>query len=461
MNIWWIRRDLRLTDNPALSAALAEDAGVTPVYILDPLLLAKPAPKRQAFLFNGLRALEQDLKKLGSGLIVREGDPQTEIPRLAAQVNAGKVFAEADISPYARRRDEGLGKIIELHLVGGLGVYPVDAVCQANGKPYTVFTPYSRAWRALPYADLSLPKPKWLAPTPNLNSAPLPETASSAGFPAGEQEAQRRLNQFLEGTIFSYATDRDRLDLEGTSALSPYLRFGMISPRQVLSGARRAIKESLESQARASCEAWINELIWREFYQSILFHFPFVRSSAFRPNYQNLAWRHAPDDFRAWQTGRTGYPVVDAGMRQLAETGWMHNRARMITASFLVKHLLINWQEGEKWFMHHLVDGDLAANNGGWQWVAGTGTDAAPYFRIFNPTLQGKKFDPDGMYVRRWVPELAHVPQSYIHTPWQMPLADQLACNFELGKNYPYPIVEHDFARRRALEFFRSAKNFS
>ena len=203
------------------------------------------------------------------------------------------------------------------------------------------------------------------------------------------------------------APNRDRMDLDGTSSLSPYLRFGMLSARQALAGARKAYDRAPDAQSAAGCQAWINELIWREFYQSILFHFPFVSNRAFQARYRNLVWRNAAEDLQAWQEGRTGYPIVDAGMRQLAETGWMHNRARMITASFLVKHLLIHWQEGEKWFMRHLIDGDLAANNGGWQWTAGTGTDAAPYFRIFNPTLQAKKFDPDGEYIRRWVPELA------------------------------------------------------
>jgi len=457
MNIWWVRRDLRLTDNPALSAAMADDAGVVPVFILDPLLLAKPAQKRQAFLFNGLRTLQQDLQKLGSGLIVRAGDPQSEIPRLAAELNAEKVFAEADISPYARRRDAGLAKIVELHLVEGLGIHPVNAILKADGKPYTVFTPYSRAWKALPYADLTLRRPERLPPIPNLLSVALPERSQPDGFSPGENEAQRRLDKFLEEPIFSYGTARNRMDLEGTSALSPYFRFGMLSARQALTGVRRAINQSTDLQANASAEAWINELIWREFYQSILIHFPFVRTQAFQSNYSNLSWRNAPDDLHAWQTGRTGYPVVDAGMRQLAVSGWMHNRARMITASFLVKQLLINWQEGEKWFMRQLIDGDMAANNGGWQWVAGTGTDAAPYFRIFNPTLQGKKFDPEGRYIRRWVPELARVPRKQVHTPWQLSTAEQQACNVEIGKDYPYPIVEHDFARRRALEFYRSA----
>jgi deoxyribodipyrimidine photo-lyase len=457
MNIWWIRRDLRLSDNPTLTAAMEAGTSVVPVFILDPRLLAKPAVKRQAFLFNGLWALAQDLEALGSGLIVRQGDPAIELPRLAAEINSGKVFAEADISPYARRRDTMVAKVVDLQLGDGLGIHPADAVVRPDGKPYTVFTPYSRAWKALPYTDGTLPRPKWLPHIPNLRSDPLPDLPEPDGFPPGEREAQRRLELFLDGPIYCYGTDRDRMDLEGTSSLSLYLRFGMLSARQALAGARGASDRAPDSQAAAGCQAWINELIWREFYQSILFHFPFVSNRSFQTRYRNLEWRTAPEELQAWQEGRSGYPIVDAGMRQLAETGWMHNRARMITASFLVKHLLINWREGEKWFMRQLIDGDLAANNGGWQWTAGTGTDSAPYFRIFNPTFQAKKFDPEGEYIRRWVPELASVTRKHIHAPWQMPRAEQQASNVEIGKDYPFPIVEHDFARRRALEFYRSA----
>jgi deoxyribodipyrimidine photo-lyase len=458
MNIWWVRRDLRLRDNQALAAALREGTGVLPVFILDEKLLAKPAEMRQGFLFAGLRALDGDLRRLGSRLIVRRGDPLVELPRLAAECGASSVFAEEDVSSYALRRDAAVARQLDLRLTPGLGVHPVSTVLRADGMPYTVFTPYSRAWKALPLDKEVLPAPDALPPAPDLPSVPLPDLPAPERFPAGERIAQARLAAFLDGPIGDYADGRNRLDLDGTSSLSPYLRFGMLSARQAAAAARQAAALAPDAPSRASCESWLNELIWREFYQSILYHFPNVLEESFKPSMRGIPWRSAPQDLRAWQAGLTGYPVVDAGMRQLAAIGWMHNRARMITASFLVKHLLINWQEGERWFMQMLVDGDPAANNGGWQWVAGTGTDAAPYFRVFNPILQGKKFDPEGDYIRCWVPELANVPTQFIHAPWEMPLVEQRACGVMIGSRYPLPLIEHNFARQRALSVYRTGQ---
>ncbi len=459
MNIWWVRRDLRLRDNQALSAALRESAGVLPVFILDEKLLARPAEMRKGFLFAGLRALDGDLRRLGSRLIIRRGDPLAELSCLAAECGAGSVFAEEDLSPYALRRDAAIAQKLDLRLTHGLGVHPVSAVVRSDGRPYTVFTPYSRVWKALPLNEEILPAPDALPPVPDLPCVPLPDLPAPASFPAGEPIAQARLAAFLQGPIDDYADDRNRLDVDGTSALSPYLRFGMLSARQAAAAARQAAALAPDAPSRAGSESWLNELIWREFYQSILYHFPNVLEESFRPSMRGIAWRSAPQDLRAWQDGLTGYPVVDAGMRQLAATGWMHNRARMISASFLVKHLLINWQEGERWFMRMLVDGDPAANNGGWQWVAGIGTDAAPYFRVFNPILQGKKFDPEGHYIRRWVPELASVPTQFIHAPWEMPLVEQHTRNVIIGSHYPLPIVEHNFARQRALSVYRTGQS--
>lgn len=457
MNIWWIRRDLRLTDNQAFHEALKYSEKVLPLFILDKHLLKSHAEKRQAFLFSGLHSLKQDLQRLGSDLIIRKGDPETEILRLVEEYPIQKIFAEEDITPYARRRDHSIAQRIDLHLVHGIGVNPPYAVTRMDGKPYTVFTPYSRAWKAFPFLDtLSvLPAPVVLSPIPDLPSEEIPELPNSSLFPANEQEAIRRLNSFLDERIFAYSDSRNRLDEEGTSALSPYLHFGMISPRLVYNGAIQAWKNAHDAIARAGCETWINELIWREFYQSILWHFPEALSQSLKAAYRNIVWRYAPEEFIAWQEGNTGYPIVDAAMRQLASTGWIHNRARMITASFLVKHLLINWQEGERWFMRSLIDGDLAANNGGWQWVAGTGTDAVPYFRIFNPVTQGEKFDPQGKYVRKWIPELANVPAKFIHKPWEMPTAEQQKYHVVIGQDYPAPIVDHRIARERALQMYK------
>jgi deoxyribodipyrimidine photo-lyase len=454
MNIWWIRKDLRITDNQALISALNQGAGVLPVFILDEHLLKASNENRQAFLISGLRKLDEDLRRLGSRLIVRSGDPLVEIPRLVNESGADCVFAEEDVTPYARRRDASMAKQVNLRLNGGLTIHPPTAVVKSDGQPYTIFTPFSHFWKSLPLGEQTLSVPVNLPLVPDIPSILLPNPSPSEFFPAGEYEAQRRLDDFLKGPIFEYAEGRNRLDQEGTSALSPYLHFGMLAARQAYAASRHAEETAPDARTRTGCETWQNELIWREFYQSILFHFPFVLKTAFRPSMRNITWRNSESDLKAWQNGRTGYPVVDAGMRQMAATGWMHNRARMITASFLVKHLLINWQEGERWFMQSLVDGDLAANNGGWQWVAGTGTDAAPYYRIFNPILQGKKYDPEGRYVRKWVPELADVPTRLIHTPWQMTLEEQSRFGVIIGRHYPAPIVEHDFARRRALKVY-------
>jgi deoxyribodipyrimidine photo-lyase len=280
-------------------------------------------------------------------------------------------------------------------------------------------------------------------------------------FPPGDAEAQRRLQAFVHGDdppIARYAEARDRLDMEGTSRLSPYLHLGMLSPHQAVAAALDVTSTAPSPEAKQGAQSWLNELVWREFYVHILYHFPHVLRQSFRANLRAIAWDNDEGAFAAWCEGKTGYPVVDAGMRQLLETGWMHNRARMITASFLVKDLLIDWRWGERYFAQHLVDGDRAANNGGWQWTAGTGTDAAPYFRIFNPVLQGKRHDPQGAYTRRWVPELVHVPDRFIHEPWKMPSEVQQEVGCTIGKDYPLPIVDHRWARERALAAYAQAR---
>ncbi len=463
--IWWIRRDLRLADNQTLTAARQYADEVVPVFIFDPTLWDSPyvGEKRLAFLLASLHQLDADLQARGSRLIIRRGDPQIELTRLWAETHANAIFAEADFSPYARRRDEKIVAELPLRLNGGVTVHHPDSVLKADGTPYIVFTPFSRTWKSLPLPqrDDVLPAPETISTPASFHSETIPTEPSLSlmtPFPTGETEAQHRLVGFVDRLAFDYRERRNRMDLHGTSMLSPYLRFGMLSARQVVVAARQAIENASTKAARHGAETWLNELIWREFYVSILYHFPQVRQRSFRPEYNDIDWINDEQAFVAWTEGRTGYPVVDAAMRQLAQTGWMHNRARMIVASFLVKDLLIDWRWGERWFMQHLIDGDPAANNGGWQWTAGTGTDAAAYFRVFNPTLQGQKFDPAGDYVRRWLPELIDVPTKYIHQPWQMSSALQEELECVIGHDYPAPIVNHAQARERVLAAYTATK---
>ncbi|GAB4501472.1 MAG: deoxyribodipyrimidine photo-lyase [Anaerolineales bacterium] len=451
ISLWWIRRDLRLADNPALLTALKHGA-VIPVFILDPQLLERTPSRRQQFLFGGLAELEAELQKRGSGLVIRRGQPEIELLNLIIETGAQAIYAEEDYTPYARARDQQIAEALPLTLIQGQTVHHPASVLKPDGRPYTVFTPFSKTWKALlPPTLTPLPAPDYFPPV----TLP-PSVASSAPpFPSadkpGEMEALRRLFQFADAPITTYHDTRNRLDLTGTSGLSPYLRFGMISLRQAAAQALRIEQENHKTgKPENGATTWLNELIWREFYIAILYHFPHVAQTAFNPALANIPWRNDPAEFDAWKAGRTGVPIVDAAMRQLAQTGWMHNRARMIVASFLVKDLLINWQWGERWFMENLLDGDPAANNGGWQWVAGTGTDAAPYFRIFNPILQSQKFDPDGNYIRRWIPELAHLPAKDIHAPWEKKIR---------VPGYPaQPIVDREKARERTLKAYAISK---
>jgi deoxyribodipyrimidine photo-lyase len=464
--IWWIRRDLRLCDNQALNAALSQARQVIPVFIDDPFFKDSPmvGPRRVAFLWDGLQKLDADLKALGAYLVIRTGPPHTVLANLVNETGTERIFAEMDYSPYARRRDKFIAERMNLQLVGGPSLGHPKAVIKVDGSPYTVYTPYMRAWKGIHLSgELSiLPSPTEINTPKDVGGESLSGRLAAspvAGFGAGEGEAWRRLQVFTGGEnppIFRYAAGRDLLYQDGTSQLSPYLRLGMLSARQAIKAALEAIRRAPDGAARQGAEVWLNELIWREFYLSILYHFPHVSQGSFRENLNNIQWNNDPQEFEAWCQGQTGYPVVDAAMHQLEQTGWMHNRARMIVASFLVKDLLIDWRWGERWFMQQLIDGDPAANNGGWQWTAGTGTDAAPYFRIFNPVLQGKKYDPDGHYVCRWIPELSQVPARYLHTPWEMPLDVQRKSGCLVGADYPAPIIDHQFARQRTLAAFKN-----
>jgi deoxyribodipyrimidine photo-lyase len=459
----WFRNDLRLRDNSALAAGAGEAGSLIAAFVFDPRILRSPrvgAP-RVRFLLDCLERLSRDLEVRGVALLVRRGVPEREIPRLLRETQAQVLAFNRDTTPFARRRDAAVRAAAARLGVRTLEckdrvVFEAAEVRTRAGGPFSVFTPYARAWRQQLERDPQPPRraPRLPASGGRLRGDPLP-TAAALGFggdatrlPAGgEAAARRRLRAFLAGPIARYAQDRDRPAVDGTSRLSPYLRFGAISPRECLAQAREAV--ACEPRLAGGAEKWIDELVWREFYAAVLEENPRVLRGAWRRELARIRWNRDPAAFAAWCEGRTGYPMVDAGMRQLRETGWMHNRARMIAASFLVKDLLLDWRLGERWFLQRLVDGDPASNNGGWQWSASTGSDAAPYFRIFHPVAQGERFDPDGAYVRRWIPELARLPGASAHRPWQAAAPP---------RGYPAPIVDHAERREQALERYRAAR---
>ncbi len=462
--IHWFRRDLRVTDNTALAEAGRRAEQVVPVFILEEALQTDPdlGAGRLAFLLRSVESLRQNLASLGYPLLVRRGRAEIELPKLAREVEAEAVFCNRHYEPCVQARDQRVFNALNAAGVGfelfkdAVLWEERDLLTQA-GHPFTVFTPYSKAWKA---RKAPPPRPR-LSPTrerfPRARSDPLPVDPAELGHPlrqtppdASEEAALRTLDHFLEGPVFRYAETRNIPAADGTSKLSPHLCAGTIGPRTVLARLA-AVRPKAAPAPRASCDVFLNELIWREFYLQILANFPHVLKGAFRAKYNELAWSDREDHFQAWCQGQTGYPIVDAAMRCLNATGWMHNRLRMIVAMFLTKDLLLHWQRGERYFMQQLVDGDLAANNGGWQWSAGTGTDAAPYFRIFNPVTQGEQFDPNGAFVRRWLPELDSLPDDVIHRPWANP---QLARTLR----YPRRLVRHEAQRAKCLALFRKLK---
>jgi len=444
--IVWFRRDLRLADNPAVAAAVAGSDRVVALFVADPRLRAPAGPPRLAFLTSCLHELNAST---GGHLVVRNGDPAEVVAALAAEADAEAVHVTADFGPYGHERDEAVEEALEaagrrLVRVGSPYVVDPGIVRKGDGEPFRVFTPFYRSWKAKGW-NPPMPAPPrihWVEGLATDGIPPAPST-SAALPPAGEGAAHECLEVFLGGPAAHYDTERDQPAADATTRLSPYLKYGCIHPRQVLDrlGCSKA-HEKLRS-----------ELAWREFYADVLWHQPGTARRSLQPAMAGMRVDHgrtADERFEAWAAGRTGYPLVDAGMRHLAAEAWMPNRVRLVVASFLVKDLHLDWTRGARFFLRHLVDGDLASNNHGWQWVAGTGTDPAPYFRIFNPTAQAKEHDPDGAYIRRWVPELVGLGPPKVFEPWKV--------GPEPPNGYPAPIVDHGHERAEALARYAETK---
>ncbi len=462
-NIYWFRNDLRLADHCGLAAALGASEHTALIFVLD----EQPAGKwamggaSRWWLHHALQSLGADIAKLGGKLLLRRGDAGKIIPELAAELKATEVHAGVAIEPWARRQDQEIetrlkSAGIDFHLHRTRLLFAPDAIKTKTGGAYGVYTPFSRACLAIgPPQDL-IPAPSHLGGIAQAHSEKLddwkllPTASDWAGglrkaWVPGEAGAAERLQNFLQQSLSDYAKARNLPAQDGTSGLSPHLHFGEISPSRIWHAASSAEKSG------SGLETYLREILWREFNAQLLWHHPDMPDQPLRPEFAKFPWVEDKAGLTAWQRGQTGIPIVDAGMRQLWQTGWMHNRIRMVCASFLIKHQLIAWQDGEAWFWDTLVDADLGNNGNNWQWVAGCGADAAPYFRIFNPVLQGRKFDPEGAYVRLFVPELKALPDKFIHAPWEADEAILAAAKVTLGRDYPNPIVDLAQGRARAL----------
>ena len=462
--ILWFRRDLRLADNPALVKAHETGRPIVPVYIHDEGSSVRPMGAASLWwLDRSLRSLAAAISERGGRLILRRGDSEAELRRLIEQTGAESVFMNRPFEPDAWRRDSDIAHDLKADGVecrgfnGSLLCRP-GSVLNGSGGPYKVFTPFLKVLLGKVEAPSHTTGPRSLAGAPRLDSDDLddwglhptnPDWSGGFDWTPGEAGASEALSRFIRSALKTYSLGRDHPAEAGGSRLSPHLHWGEISPGRVFT----AVRETGESGKvpAAEAEKFIAELGWREFSAHLLHHFPTLPEKAFRPEYDAFPWLTDRKGFTAWTKGLTGYPIVDAGMRQLWTTGWMHNRVRMIVASFLVKDLLVDWRKGEAWFWDTLVDADLANNTQNWQWIAGSGADASPYFRIFNPVSQGQRFDARGVYVRRWVPELADLPDKWIHAPWTAPDEVLREARVKLGTDYPKPVVDHAMARDRAL----------
>ncbi len=474
--IVWFRLDLRLADNPALKAAVERGGPVLPVFVhaSDEEAPWQPGAASRWWLHQSLRALDAQLRALGSRLIVRRGPTLATLCALAKESNAGAIFWNRRYEPAALRRDSKLqeslpGQGLEANTFTAALLHEPWTVQNRARRPFQVFTAFWRNCLAKPDPAEPLSPPRHLRrPRKWPNSLALEELALEPSinwadglrtcWTPGEAGATQRLETFLAKAFESYATQRNSPGLAGTSRLSPHLHFGEIGPRQVWHRLSRLAAKRGWPTVKWRHSQFLTEFGWREFAYHLLYHFPHTPVEPLRAEFRNFQWRQDEPGLKAWQRGRTGYPIVDAGMRELWRTGWMHNRVRMVVASFLVKDLRLPWQEGARWFWDTLVDADLANNTLGWQWTTGCGADAAPYFRVFNPIAQGEKFDDSGRYVRRWCPELAKLPDKWLHRPWEAP-EEVLACaGVKLGHTYPEPIVRHSIARDSALQAFARLK---
>lgn len=464
----WLRQDLRVEDQPALGHA-AKDFAVLPVFIWAPEEEHpwEPGAAVRWWLHHSLQALDGELRQLGLRLILRRGPTLDTLRQLLTETQARAVFWNRRYEPAVIERDKRIKSALRSWGVtaesfGGSLLFEPTHVATQQGKPFQVFTPFYKACLSRPAPAHPEPVPKQLTPPASWPDSVrlddlhlLPRIDWAGGlrltWQPGTAGARQRLERFLAAGVGAYLNERDRPDHEGTSRLSPHLHFGEISPRQIWWAVTAQIDQETSREKRRQAEGYLRQLIWREFAHHLLFHFPHTAEQPLRPEFAHFPWRTDGAHLKAWQRGRTGFPLVDAGMRELWTTGWMHNRVRMNVASFLVKHLRLSWLEGAKWFWDTLVDADLANNTLGWQWTAGCGADAAPYFRIFNPMLQSAKFDPAGAYVARWVPELARLPLPYRFAPWTAPQAVLEEAGLRLGDNYPQPLVDHAAARAAAL----------
>ena len=470
--LFWFRRDLRDDDNAGLYYALRSAAAVHCAFVFDRAILdalQDRADRRVEFIRESVAELERSLRARGGGLIVLHDDARTAIPQLAQRLGVEAVFANGDYEPEALARDTAVEQALvadgrRMHRAKDQAIFEKDEVLTQAGRPFTVFTPYRNAWMKLlePFYVEAYPVEKHLAPLakPPFDS-PVPtlaqlgfEHTNLGKFPVGTgMSGGRRLLADFEPRIDRYRDARDFPAVKGVSYLSVHNRFGTVSIRAL---ARMALAHQGEG-----ARTWISELVWRDFYFQVLWHHPRAAQVSFKAEFEHLDWPNDPALFAAWTEARTGYPLVDAAMRQINQTGFMHNRLRMVTASFLCKDLLVDWRWGERYFAAHLNDFDLAANNGGWQWAASTGCDAQPYFRIFNPVTQSEKFDPGGKFIRRYLPELARVPDAFIHAPWKLSLAEQQAVGCVIGRDYPAPVVEHAVQRDKALALYGARRRAS